>query len=159
VLFELRRQPRRPSRWSLHTKITMTMTGLLLGLGTAFVTAHEWSSPTTLGAIDAPARLLAGFFHATMTRTAGFNSLDVAQMSEGTLLGTDVMMFIGGGSAGTAGDIKVTTFALLFFVIYAEVRGDPTVTVFDRRIGSRVQRQALTVALLSVAAVVPARSR
>jgi len=154
VLFELRRQLRRPSRWSLHTKITMTMTGLLLVLGTAFVTAHEWSSPATLGAIDAPARLLAGFFHATMTRTAGFNSLDVAQMSEGTLLATDVMMFIGGGSAGTAGGIKVTTFALLFFVIYAEVRGDPTVTVFDRRIGSRVQRQALTVALLSVAAVV-----
>jgi trk system potassium uptake protein TrkH len=154
VLFELRRQLRRPSRWSLHTKITMAMTGLLLVLGAIFVTAKEWSNPATLGAVDAPARLLAGFFQSTMTRTAGFNSLDFGAMREGTLLGTDVMMFIGGGSAGTAGGIKVTTFALLFFVIYAEVRGDPTVTVFNRRIGSRVQRQALSVALLSVAAVV-----
>ena len=52
-------------------------------------------------------------------------------------------MFIGGGSAGTAGGIKVTTFALLFFVIWAEVRGDPDLDVFGRRIDHRVQRQAL----------------
>jgi trk system potassium uptake protein len=77
-------------------------------------------------------------------------------MNDGTWLGMDVLMFIGGGSAGTAGGIKVTTFALLFFVIYAEVRGDPAVSVFDRRVDARVQRQALTVALLAVAAVVGA---
>jgi Trk-type K+ transport system membrane component len=156
VLFELRRQFRRPSRWSLHTRITVTMTGVLLVLGSVFTIANEWSNPGTLGALDVPGRMLAGFFHSVMTRTAGFNSVDIAAMDEATLLGTDVLMFIGGGSAGTAGGIKVTTFALLFFVIYAEVRGDRTVTIFHRRVGERVQRQALTVALLSVAAVVGA---
>jgi Trk-type K+ transport system membrane component len=89
-----------------------------------------------------------------MPRTAGFNSLDYGQMHEGTLLGTDVLMFIGGGSASTAGGIKVTTFVLLFFVIYAEVRGERHVNAIDRRIDARAQRQALTVALLSVGAVV-----
>ena len=59
-------------------------------------------------------------------------------------------MFIGGGSAGTAGGIKVTTFVVLFFVIYAEVRGERHVNAFDRRHRRAVQRQALTVALLSV---------
>ena len=156
VLLELRRQFRRPSRWSLHTKLTVTVYGILLVLGGVFFTAHEWSNPGTLGQLDAPGRVLAGVFQSVMTRTAGFNSVDVAELREGTLLGMDVLMFIGGGSAGTAGGIKVTTFAVLFFAIYAEVRGDPAVTVFDRRIGSRVQRQALTVALLSVAAVVAA---
>ena len=63
-------------------------------------------------------------------------------------------MFIGGGSAGTAGGIKVTTFTVLFFVIYAEVRGERHVNAFDRRIGDRVQRQALTVALLASRLVV-----
>ena len=154
VLFELRRQLRTPSRWSLHTRLTLGMTGVLLVLGGVFVTAHEWTNAGTLGSLDPPARVLAGFFQSTMTRTAGFNSVDVAELRDGTLLGMDVMMFIGGGSAGTAGGIKVTTFALLFFVIYSEVRGDPTVTIFHRRVGARVQRQALTVALLSVAAVV-----
>jgi trk system potassium uptake protein len=91
-----------------------------------------------------------------MPRTAGFNSLDMAAMRDETLLGTMILMFIGGGSAGTAGGIKVTTFVILFFVIYAEVRGEEHVNAFDRRIGPRVQRQALTVALLSVATVVAA---
>lgn len=154
VLFELRRALGRPRRWSLHTKITVTTTAVLLALGTAFVTAAEWNNPGTLGSLDTPGRLLAGFFHGVMPRTAGFNSLDMAALRDETLLGTMILMFIGGGSAGTAGGIKVTTFVILLFVIYAEVRGEEQVNAFDRRIGPRVQRQALTVALLSVAAVV-----
>jgi trk system potassium uptake protein len=154
VLFELRRNLHRPSDWSLHTKLTVGMTaGLLVG-GTGFITATEWSNPGTLGPLGTGGRLLAGFFQAVMPRTAGFNSVDVSQMYDGTLLGTMIMMFIGGGSAGTAGGIKVTTFVVLLFVILTEVRGETSVRVFDRRIGDRVQRQALTVALLGVAAVV-----
>ena len=62
-------------------------------------------------------------------------------------------MFIGGGSASTAGGIKVTTFFLLAFVIWAELRGEPDVTVGHRRVATASQRQAMTVALLSVALV------
>jgi Trk-type K+ transport system membrane component len=131
-------------------------TAALLVLGTLFVTFSEWSNPGTLGPLDAPGRVLAGFFQAVMPRTAGFNSVDYGEMRDGTLLGTDVLMFIGGGSAGTAGGIKVTTFIILFFVIYAEVRGERHVNAADRRIGERVQRQALTVALLSVGLVMAA---
>lgn len=154
VILELRRHLRTPRRWSLHTKLTVGMTALLLVSGTVFMLVSEWANPATLGALDAPGRILAGFFHAVMPRTAGFNSLDVAGMNEATLLGTNVLMFIGGGSAGTAGGIKVTTFALLFFVIYAEVRGEESVNVVDRKVPDRVQRLAVTVALLSVAVVV-----
>ena len=156
VLFELRKHLRTPRHWSLHTKLTITMTVVLLLGGSLFVTASEWSNPGTLGALDPGSRILAGFFHGVMPRTAGFNSLDVSQMDDGTLLGTTVLMFIGGGSAGTAGGIKVTTFVVLFFVIYAEVRGETAVNAFDREIGPRVQRQALTVALLGVGIVVGA---
>jgi len=156
VLFELRRHLARPDRWSLHTRLTVWTSAALLLLGTLFVSWSEWTNPGTLGPLDTPGRLLAGFFQSVMPRTAGFNSLDYGAMNSGTLLGTNVLMFIGGGSAGTAGGIKVTTFVLLFFVIIAEVRGEPTVHAFDRRIGDRVQRQALTVALLSVGAVVSA---
>jgi Trk-type K+ transport system membrane component len=74
-------------------------------------------------------------------------------VSPSTLLITDVLMFIGGGSGSTAGGIKVTTFALLAFVILAEVRGDPTVHVLGRRLPGQAQRQALTVALLGVGLV------
>jgi trk system potassium uptake protein TrkH len=76
VVLELRRQLR-PRAWSTHAKLTIGMTGLLILLGTLFVTASEWSNPATLGALDTRGRLLAGFFHSVMPRTAGFNSLDV----------------------------------------------------------------------------------
>jgi potassium uptake TrkH family protein len=154
VLFELRRQLRRPSRWSIHTRITVLMTSVLLVGGTVLVLVGEWGNPGTLGPMSVPQKLLAGFFQGVMPRTAGFNSIDVAQMNTGTWLGSDVLMFIGGGTAGTAGGIKVTTFGVLLFVIWAELRGDPDVTAFDRRIATSTQRQALTVALLSVAVVV-----
>ena len=156
VVLELRRQLRRPRLWSLHTKLTVWTYAALLVAGTLFVTASEWNNPATLGALDTPGRMLAGFFHGVMPRTAGFNSVDYGQMEEGTLLGTTVLMFIGGGSAGTAGGIKVTTFILLFFVIYAEVRGERAVNAADRQISERAQRQALTVALLSVGLVMTA---
>ena len=154
VLFELRQRLLEPRRWSLHTKLTIGMTVVLLISSTVFLVLTEWGNPRTLGQLEPTDRFLSAFFNATMLRTAGFNSLDPGQLHSGTLLGSDVLMFIGGGSAGTAGGIKVTTFVLLFFVIWAEVRGDAEVTVLDRRIEPRVWRQALSVALFSVAAVV-----
>ena len=154
VLLELRRSLWAPRDWSLHTRLTVSATAALLLGGTVFVTATEWANPATLGSMDSPGRVLAGFFHSVMPRTAGFNTLDMAAVEDSTLLGTAALMFIGGGSAGTAGGIKVTTFVVLLLVIVAEVRGDPDVNAFDRRIGERVQRQALTVALLGIALVV-----
>ncbi|MFE9255566.1 TrkH family potassium uptake protein [Streptomyces sp. NPDC006879] len=154
VLFELRRRWRRPAAWSLHTKIVVWASGIFLLGGSAFVTAVEWANPATLGALDVPGKLLAGFFQGVMPRTAGFNSIDIGQMNPASWLGMDVLMFVGGASAGTAGGIKVTTFAVLFFVLYAEVRGEGAVNIFHRRLPGEVQRQALTVVLLSVAAVV-----
>ncbi|MFJ8147826.1 TrkH family potassium uptake protein [Streptomyces sp. NPDC096048] len=153
VLFELRRRWHRPWSWSLHTKIVLWASGIFLFGGSVFITVIEWSNPATLGPFDAPGKVLAGFFQGVMPRTAGFNSLDTSQMNPASWLGTDVLMFVGGASAGTAGGIKVTTFAVLFFVMYAEIRGEAAVNIFHRRLHGDLQRQALTVVLLSVAAV------
>ena len=154
VLFELRRAWRTPRRWTLHTKVVMAMTAVLLPVGTLMFLALEWANPQTLGPLSTPGKVLAGFFQSVQTRTAGFNSINPGDLDEATLLGSDVLMFIGGGSGGTAGGIKVTTFAVLLFVILTEVRGDESVTAFARRIPREVQRQALSVALLAVAVVV-----
>lgn len=154
VILELWRRHRRPRRWSIHTRMTLASTGVLLVAGTVFFLVAEWGNPATLGRLDGPVRLLASFVQGVMPRTAGFNSLDTAAMRDGTWLGTDILMFIGGGSGSTAGGIKVTTFAVLLFVIWSELRGDPDVTVGDRRLTAGAQRQAVSVALVGVAAVV-----
>lgn len=153
VVFELSRELAMPARWSLHTKVTLMTTAVLIVVGTIAVTALEWSNAGTLGPLSVPGKLLAGLFQGVMPRTAGFNSVDYGQMDPATLLITDVLMFIGGGSAGTAGGIKVTTFAILGMVIYAQVRGESDVNVLRRRVPTSAQRQALTVALLGVGVV------
>jgi trk system potassium uptake protein TrkH len=153
VILELSRRTRL-RRWSLHTRLTLLMTAILLVGGTAFVTFSEWDNNDTIGTLDAGQKLVGGFFGAVQPRTAGFNAWDYSEVTQETKLGTTLLMFVGGGSGGTAGGLKVTTFILLLFVILAEVRGEPQVTAFDRRIEPRVIRQAVTVALLGVAAVV-----
>ncbi|ROO84185.1 potassium uptake TrkH family protein [Actinocorallia herbida] len=153
VVFELARSWRRPVRWSVLTKITVGMTALLLGAGTVVLTVFEWNNPRTLGALDGGGRLLAGFFAAVMPRSGGFNSVDIGAMRPESWLATDILMFIGAGSAGTGGGIKVTTFGLLAFVLLAELRGETSVNVGNRKIPHDTQRQALTIALIGVGVV------
>jgi Trk-type K+ transport system membrane component len=148
VLFELLRRLRgQSSRWSLHLRVTVGTYAILVVVGVGAFLLAEWRNPGTIGAVDVGGKIVIGLFHGIMPRTAGFKSIDPGQLDPATLLITDVLMFIGGGSAGTAGGIKVTTFALLAFVMFAEVRGEPTVHVLGRRLPASMQRQALTVAL------------
>ena len=153
VIHELTRELGRPRSWSVHTKITVYGSAFLLAFGVVMMLAFEWSNPNTFGPLGVSDKVVAALLQGATPRSAGFNSVDFGQMRTETLFGTDALMFIGGGSAGTAGGIKVTTFFLLAFVILAEVRGDREVTVGRRAIDESTQRQALTVALLGVALV------
>jgi potassium uptake TrkH family protein len=156
VWVEIMRNPRRPRRWALHAKITVVATLALLGAGFVLLALFEWTNPATLGRLSTVDSLGNAWFHSVVPRTAGFNSLDVAALSEPSRLLTEVLMFIGGGSASTAGGIKVSTFALIGWVMWAEARGDAEVVAFRRRIPVAIQRQAVTVALLGVGVVVAA---
>ena len=153
VVFELARSWRRPKTWSVLTRITVVVTVALLVGGTAGMLVAEAGNPGTLGPLSGGAKVLAAFTAAVMPRTAGFNNLDIAAYQPETLLLTDALMFIGGGSAGTAGGIKVTTFGLLAYVLWAEMRGDPDVEVGRRRVPGANQRQALAIALLGIGVV------
>ncbi|MEU7694564.1 TrkH family potassium uptake protein [Microbispora hainanensis] len=153
VVFELRRSWRRPSRWSLLTRITLTVTAVLLAGGTLVFLVTEWTNPRTLGPMDEHGKLLAAFFTAVMPRSAGFNSLDITQMHPSSWLVTELLMFVGGGSAGTAGGIKVTTLGLLTFIVWAELRGESRVNIGHRRLTEAAQRQAVSLTVLSVALV------
>jgi potassium uptake TrkH family protein len=150
VVFELLRSWRRPRTWSVLTRITVIVTGALLAVGSIGMLAAEARNPDTLGPLGPADTVVAAFVAAVMPRTAGFNNLDIAAMQPETLFLTDILMFIGGGSAGTAGGIKVTTFGLLAYVMWAEMRGDPDVTVGRRRVPATNQRQALSIALMSI---------
>lgn len=140
-------------RYSLHTKITLTGTAGLLAFGFVATLAMEWNNPGTLGPLGWPAKLLNSAFHAVMPRTAGFNSLDVGAFRDETLLINFFLMFVGGGSAGTAGGIKVTTFMVLLALVMTEIARRQDSGLFRRRFGAGVGRQALAIFLISGALV------
>lgn len=150
VVYDIARTGRNPRHWTLHAKLTLFATVAMLVSGMVLLTALEWGNPDTLGSMPTTERLVNGAFASVTPRTAGFNSIDYGSISQPGLLVTSVLMFVGGGSASTAGGIKVTTFALLGFVIWAELRGEPDVNAFGRRVPTSTQRQALSVALAGV---------
>jgi potassium uptake TrkH family protein len=159
VIVDLYQRRRRQHRWrglSLHSRVTLTTTAGLFAAGFLAVTLFEWTNPRTLGGRNVAEKLWLGLFGAATPRTAGFHTMNPATMTEAGLLTTMALMFVGAGSAGTSGGIKVGTFAVLGLVILAELRGTPEVVAFGRRLPERIQRQAVTVALLAVAVVAAA---
>ena len=156
VIMQLRKEFARPLHWTMNTKLVLTGTVVLLAAGTLFLTAVEWDNPDTLGGLDPGTRILAGFFASVQTRSSGFNTVDIGLMRDESWVAMDVLMFIGAGPAGTGGGIKVTTFAVLFFILLTELRGEGAVNIFGKRLSRAVHRQAITVVLLAVAAVMAA---
>lgn len=154
VLIALIRGGAKLRDWTVHLRLTVFGTLLLLVVGFVLFGAFEWNRDETIGQWSLGGKLLATLAGSVFPRTAGFNSIDYGTASPETLMVTNILMFIGGGSAGTAGGIKITTFLVLGFSIWNEIRGRDHVTIAHRSISAPVQRQALSVALLGVAAVV-----
>jgi Trk-type K+ transport system membrane component len=153
VLHELRNEWRRPDGWSIHTKLTLWGSLALTLIGMAAVLLFEWSNPATLGPAGWGEKLMGALFHSVMTRSGGFNVHDTGALGVDSLLISSGLMLVGGGSASTAGGIRITTFLLLGFVIWSEIRGSPDSVAFRRRICPDVQRQAVTIVLMAVGAV------
>ncbi len=147
VIYVLSKNLRRPRRWSLHVKLTILTFGLLLVLGAVAYFFLEFNNPKTFGGMDAGQRVLQSFFLSAMTRSGGFSTIDISQLDSSSLLVSDMLMFIGGGSASTAGGIKVTTLAILFLAAFAEARGHDDMEAFERRIPSDVLRLGVSVVL------------
>lgn len=147
VIYVLSRNLRHPKRWSLHVKMTIFTFGLLLVLGAAAYLLLEANNPKTLGGLDGGQRVLQSFFLSSMARSGGFSTVDMSQLHGSSLLITDMLMFIGGGSASTAGGIKVTTLAVLFLAAFAEARGHDDIEAYERRIPVDVLRLGVSVVL------------
>ncbi len=154
VLQDIRGRWRDPRHWSLHTKLTLTGSAVLLLGGMLCLLVFEWSNPRTLGPMGAADKLLNAAFASVSARTAGFNAIDIGALAHESWALHYLLMFIGGGSAGTAGGVKVTTAAVLLLLVVAEVRGRPDSEAFGRRVCQPAQRQAITVLVLGSALVV-----
>jgi len=153
VVLVLSRRWRKPATWPLHTKITLTTTLVVLAAAVVSIGAFEWTNPRTFGPLSIGERIGASIFSGVMPRSGGFNVVDVGEMRESTWFLTDLFMFVGGGSASTAGGIKVATLAILLLAALAEARGDHDIEAFSRRIPPDSVRLAVAVLLAALTMV------
>lgn len=135
------------ARLGMHARLTLVTTTVLLVVGALAIGALEWSNQDTLGSQPAGARGMTALFSSMMARSGGFSTVDTSEFGSATLLVLDMLMFVGGGSASTAGGIKVTTLAILFLAAFAESRGNQDIVVYERRIPSDTVRLAVSVVL------------
>lgn len=138
-------------RLSITTRMTLKGTTFLVVSAMLLIALLEWRG--FLAGMPLRTKWLNAFFSGVTPRTAGFNSIDYADAHPITLMVTDIYMFIGGGSAGTAGGIKVTTAMVLLAAMAAEFRGRSATTVGHRTVPKSVVRQAMTVAAAGIGAV------
>lgn len=147
VIFALSRAWKQPRKWSVHVKLTLTTTIILFVAGAAMFLLLEHANPKTYGHLDAGPTIFQSFFMSAMTRSGGFATIDMHDLYGSSQLVSSMLMFIGGGSASTAGGIKVTTLAVLFLAAFAEARGNPSMEAFGRRIPRDMLRLSVSVVL------------
>lgn len=150
VLHEMSRTITRrlsPRRWSLHTKLTLSATFVLVAVSLIWFLADEWNNPALFANADASTRLRGALSSAVMPRSSGFDLSWVPWVSDETKLYMSVSMFIGGGSSSTAGGIHVTTFAVLVLTMLATFQGRDEVTAFRKRIPGRIVRSAISMTM------------
>lgn len=132
-------------RLGLHAKLTLTTTLILFSFGWIAISSLEWLNPKTLGELGPLQTVFSAGYTSVMTRSGGLGIVDPDLMNGSTLLVMDILMFIGGGSASTAGGIKVTTLAVLFLAAYSEARGFEEIQSFGRRIPVESLRLAVSI--------------
>lgn len=146
---------RRWGRLSLHSKIMLSGTAVLLAVSVPLFAVLEWHNPATLGALAGPGeKIMASWFQAASTRTAGFNTVDIAGLHDATALMAMALMLIGGGSTSTAGGIKVTTAVVLLLATVAFFRRQKALHAFGRSLGLDEVLKVMALTTLALLVVV-----
>lgn len=132
---------------SLHARIVLLSSGVLLAVGTVFYALVEWHNPRTLDAGDPSwaEKWVNAFFQSVTMRTAGFNSVDLAGLRDSSKLMSVILMFIGASPASTGGGLKTTTVSVLVLIVLSVIRGHEHVHVFGKRLPSGLLRRALAL--------------
>ncbi|MEL7833418.1 TrkH family potassium uptake protein [Fodinibius sp. Rm-B-1B1-1] len=138
-------------RLSVHTRLVLVTTAILIVVGTAVVMILEWDN--TLAGHSTVDKFLLSLFQSITTRTAGFNTVDTGAMGIPVILGMLILMLIGGSPASTAGGIKTTTFAVLVRSMTMTIRGNNRMEMFNRTIPNTIIFRSVTVILLAVSCI------
>lgn len=139
---------------NINTKIVLVMSAVLLLLGASAFAVFEWDG--ALAGMATTDKIVQSLFTATVPRTAGFNSISLADFSVSAIVVYIFLMWIGGASQSTAGGIKVNTFAVAYANLLSVLRGHRGVMLFNREISTRSLRRASAVIFGSITIILSA---
>ena len=134
---------------SVHTRLVLLATALLLVGGTVLLLALEWNNTATLAGLPLGEKVLAAWFQSVTTRTAGFNTIDIGAMTAPSLFVMMGLMFIGASPGSTGGGVKTSTFAITLAALWSTVRGEDDTVVFKRRLAPELVAKAFFVSLIA----------
>ena len=150
VIIELHENRKFSKRISIHTRIVVIGTILLILFGTALFLSIEWNNPKTFGEMSIYDKLLNSVFLSVNFRTAGFNSIDLSGLKDSSLFYSTLLMMTGAGQGGTAGGMKITTVAVMIIMVYYVLQdAEQEPHIFKRTIERQVINKAATIIMFS----------
>jgi trk system potassium uptake protein len=135
---------------SLHSKVVLLMTLILNIIGPLIIFISEFSNPETIGNLQLSDKIWASYFQGVVTRTAGFNTIDIGALNLSSLVFMMALMFIGASSGSTGGGIKVTTFAIIILAFWTVVTNRNDVNLFKRRISWELVNKSLSIVVTAM---------
>jgi len=153
VINELYKYPKQ-KYLSLHSKMVLRVTGLLLLVGTILIFLLEYTNPQTLAPLSFGGKLLTSFFQSVTCRTAGYNTLIIGQMTNASLFVMVILMFIGASPGSTGGGIKTSTFGAMLLAIKSTINGQDDVEFNEKRISREIVRRSFAITALAMFLVI-----
>ncbi|MCP3774741.1 TrkH family potassium uptake protein [Paenibacillus sp. MZ04-78.2] len=141
-------------RLSLHSKVVLSATGILIVVGAVVIFIFEFTNQKTLGSLNWSGKILASFFQSVSPRTAGANSVDIGAMRQASQFFIIILMFIGASPGSTGGGIKTTTFTTLIGAMIAMIRGKEDIVLFHYRLGKDRILKAITLTMIALFLVI-----
>lgn len=139
---------------SLHSKIVILSSTILVIGGTILMFIFEYNNPGTIGNMTIQDKVLNSFFASVSPRTAGFNSVPLTEMSIAGNFLTIILMFIGGSPGSTAGGVKTVTLSIIVLTIISVIKGREDTEVFGRRFNKGIVYKAFTIAFIGLSLVI-----
>jgi trk system potassium uptake protein TrkH len=157
VMYEFASRIRRRNRrikksFSLHSKMVITTTFVLITIGAVLIFLLERNGE--LSNLPARNKVLTVLFQSVTTRTAGFNTIDISSLGPATLFILVILMFIGASPGSTGGGIKTTSLAVFAAIIYNRFAGRESVSIFKRTVPSDTVTRALSIFILAILTVI-----
>jgi trk system potassium uptake protein TrkH len=145
---------KKTKKLTLHSKVVLSMTGLLIIIGAIVIFIFEYTNAKTMGSLDAGGKILASFFQSVTSRTAGVNTLDIGSLRQATQFFMIILMFIGASPGSTGGGIKTTTFTILLAAVITMIRGKEDIVIFRFRLAKDRILKAITLTMIALFIVI-----